>query len=337
MAQESLRKRSNTIAGSSDTANHPPHRGHRPRRSTNEAWSLAPAISPIEKPEVSLPFRFGVEFELQLRARTSSRIVSPESGASVSAKRRFNLNLLGDIASILSERGMTARGYDAAEGGEMDFTVWTVMLDGSLSKSHMDEGFYPVEIVTPILVGDESWPGIIDKFWIVLLENFEVRLDASAGTHIHISCSRQQIVDIMCPNREKYFAWNLLPSGDGGSGSVEFRRPPPVATAKKAKHWIAFTMSFVHMALRASPETLAAKIAEAERWGDVSHPDFQEDILKSARELGIDFQLDVRLCQEDDVQRLHFTMINEAARTWLQSLNLGYKFTNLPKSLCSTR
>ncbi|KAI0447785.1 hypothetical protein F4803DRAFT_571461 [Xylaria telfairii] len=150
--------------------------------------------------------------------------------------------------------------------------------------------------------------------------------------------TRQQIVDMMCPNRARFFAWNLLPSDDGGSGSVEFRRPPGVATAKKAKHWVAFTMSFVHLALRCGPEALVAKVAKAEHWGDVRHPDFQEDLLRSARELGIDYQLDPRLLQEDDVGKLHITMMTEPSRRWLQGFNRGYKFIGVGTKLgCSIK
>ncbi|KAI0447786.1 hypothetical protein F4803DRAFT_545843 [Xylaria telfairii] len=162
----------------------------RHRRSTSQQWSDTLSSSPpAEDREVSLPFHFGAEFELQLRARTASNIALPAADASVSSQRRFNINLLGDIARLLSQGGMAARAFDASEDEEMDFAKWTVMLDGSLSKGHIKEGFYPVEIVTPILVGDKSWPGILDKFWGVLLANFEVRLDTTAGTHIHISWS----------------------------------------------------------------------------------------------------------------------------------------------------
>ncbi|KAL8713432.1 MAG: hypothetical protein Q9225_006786 [Loekoesia sp. 1 TL-2023] len=61
------------------------------------------------------------------------------------------------------------------------------------------------------------------------------------------NASRDAIIDYICP--DKYRAWNFLPSRTGGTGSIEFRRPPGVVTAKKAKHWIAFTMTFVEMAI----------------------------------------------------------------------------------------
>ena len=59
------------------------------------------------------------------------------------------------------------------------------------------------------------------------------------------------IVDYVCP--DKFRAWNFLPSRTGKPGSSEFRRGPGVVTAKKAKHWIAFTMAFVDMAVQLNP------------------------------------------------------------------------------------
>ncbi|KAI1477317.1 hypothetical protein F4774DRAFT_389638 [Daldinia eschscholtzii] len=57
------------------------------------------------------------------------------------------------------------------------------------------------------------------------------------------SMDRYEIVDFISPS--KYFAWNLRPLKEAKPGSVEFRRSTGVDTAKKAKHWIAFTMAFV--------------------------------------------------------------------------------------------
>lgn len=70
------------------------------------------------------------------------------------------------------------------------------------------------------------------------------------------NASRDDVVHYICP--DKYRASNFLPSRTGGTGSTEFRRPPGVVTAKKAKHWIAFTMTFVEMAIQFNPSALAA-------------------------------------------------------------------------------
>lgn len=136
---------------------------------------------------------------------------------------------------------------------------------------------------------------------------------------------RDELVRLVCP--DKYRAWNFLPAREGKAGSIEFRRPPGVSTAKKAKHWVAFTMSFVYLAIRANPSCLSSRVQESVGLDSIHHPDFLEDLLHCARELGIDDQLDVRLIQPDDVDRLHITMAQPEAVAWLRSLNLGYNFT----------
>lgn len=45
----------------------------------------------------------------------------------------------------------------------------------------------PVEIVTPIILGDDKWGSKIETFWAVLQPKFEVLLDTTSGTHINIS------------------------------------------------------------------------------------------------------------------------------------------------------
>ena len=67
-----------------------------------------------------------------------------------------------------------------------------------------------------------------------------------------------EIVRYVCP--DKYRAWNFLPCKTGGTGSIEFRRPPGVVTAKKTKHWIAFTMAFVDMAVQFDPSVLPSLV-----------------------------------------------------------------------------
>ncbi|KAI1465084.1 uncharacterized protein F4812DRAFT_439479 [Daldinia caldariorum] len=127
---------------------------------------------------------------------------------------------------------------------------------------------------------------------------------------------RDEIVDFISPS--KYFAWNLQPSKDGKSGSIEFRRPPGVDTAKKAKHWIAFTMAFVWMSVKFSPEAFIDASSKVKgNFRKLYHPDFQEQLLLSARDIGEYSNLDPRLQQEDDMQNLHITMMDKASFEWL--------------------
>jgi Putative amidoligase enzyme len=50
----------------------------------------------------------------------------------------------------------------------------------------------------------------------------------------------------LCQNR--YVSWNFA-QVLGGSGTIEFRRPPGVKTPAEANHWIAFTLGYVAHAM----------------------------------------------------------------------------------------
>ncbi|OTB11902.1 hypothetical protein K445DRAFT_26158 [Daldinia sp. EC12] len=137
---------------------------------------------------------------------------------------------------------------------------------------------------------------------------------------------RYEIVDFISPS--KYFAWNLRPLKEGKSGSVEFRRSTGADTAKKAKHWIAFTMAFVWMSVKFSPETFID--ASSRIQGDfrkVYHPGFQDRLLESAREIGEYWNLDPRLQQEDDLENLHITLMDNASFEWLNRKRRGYHWS----------
>ncbi|KAK2872131.1 hypothetical protein FQN49_002541 [Arthroderma sp. PD_2] len=53
----------------------------------------------------------------------------------------------------------------------------------------------------------------------------------------------QHIMIELCPDR--YVSWNFRNLAGGGSGTVEFRRPPGVKTSLESRHWIAFTLAYV--------------------------------------------------------------------------------------------
>lgn len=119
---------------------------------------------------------------------------------------------------------------------------------------------------------------------------------------------RDQICQYICP--DKYRAWNFNPSKTGGSGSIEFRRPPGVVTAKKAKHWIAFAMTFVEMAIQFNPSALAAYMVDnLPELNSAYHTDFQDHFLACARRLGTYAILDPRLQQSDEPRSLHITLM----------------------------
>ena len=255
-----------------------------------------------------------------------------------------------------------------------------------------------MEIVSPLIIADAIWVQVIDTFWSVLLQHFELRRDTSCGFHIHTSTatgnyslaqirmmakaiifwepatarcapdSRQDrilgfcksnikypvpvasylsgpgplrglqyaydyidtlgidaIVDFICP--DKFRAWNFRPCRTGGHGSIEFRRAPGVVTAKKTKHWIAFTLAFIEMAIQFNPSFLAGQVQSAPRLSQISYPDFEEQLLACAKRLGVYPQLDPRLRQSDEPKTLHITTMSPRELRLLQHIDPEYTFS----------
>ena len=110
----------------------------------------------------------------------------------------------------------------------------------------------------------------------------------------------------------------------GGHGSLEFRRPPGVATAKKAKHWIAFAMTFLDMAIQFNQVGLSTAVQTASRLKEVYHPDFEKQLLTCARRLSTFPILDARLRQQDDPRSLYISNMVDEDLTWLTSIDADY-------------
>jgi hypothetical protein len=144
--------------------------------------------------------------------------------------------------------------------------------------------------------------------------------------------SRDDIVSYVCP--DKHRAWNFLPARESGHGSVEFRRPPGVVNGKKAKHWIAFTMAFVDMAMRNDLDQISRGIAkDYHRRREVvstSRPstEFDDLLLASAQHLGLYSTLDPRLRQSDEPRSLHITMMRPDYFAWLQKFDEEYHLSD---------
>ncbi|KAI4187347.1 MAG: hypothetical protein LQ346_005511 [Caloplaca aetnensis] len=137
---------------------------------------------------------------------------------------------------------------------------------------------------------------------------------------------RGAVIQYICP--DKYRAWNFLPSRTGGTGSIEFRRPPGVVNAKKAKHWIAFTMTFVEMAIQFNPSALAAYMVEhIPHLNSSYHTDFEDQFLDCARRLGVYAVLDPRLKQSDEPRTLHITLMTRARLEMLRALDVDYQLS----------
>ena len=139
------------------------------------------------------------------------------------------------------------------------------------------------------------------------------------------NATRDQVVDYICP--DKYRAWNVLPSKQDGFGSIEFRRAPGVVTAKQSKHWIAFTMAFIEMAMQFNPDPFACYVQSNPVFQDLSFADFEMKLLACAKQLGIYAQLDPRLRQTDNPRTLHITTMDADSLRWLQQYDKDYMYS----------
>ncbi|KAL8730745.1 MAG: hypothetical protein Q9181_004551 [Wetmoreana brouardii] len=365
---------------------HPSFVERRPRADTDSfRTSNLPVYVPTSAPAAHdhLPFSFGAEFELIICPRHGK---VPDSDADHGVFNRFGRDLPKELAGILSASGMRAEYYDPAEEKTIDYDHWNVMLDGSVSRKYRRDGFYPVEIVTPVIRATPDWVSLIDRFWSVLNQYYECLRDTTCGFHVHISpvtksysddqirqlakaivfwgpataecappsrqdnvqdfcksnfdaddpttgslrghgdvfqyidnASRDEVIKFVCP--DKYRAWNLLPSKFRGSGSIEFRRAPGVETAKKAKHWIAFTMAFIEMAMQFNPNDLARYAQSNPVLHDLTFQHFESTLLDCARQIDVYVQLDPRLRQPDNPRTLHITTMQKDRIRILQQLD----------------
>ncbi|KAH7143713.1 hypothetical protein EDB81DRAFT_935112 [Dactylonectria macrodidyma] len=148
---------------------------------------------------------------------------------------------------------------------------------------------------------------------------------AAVYRHIDKLSVRDEIVDFICPS--KHYAWNFRPSRTGRAGSIEFRRPPGVSTCKKATHWVAFTLSFVWMAMRFESEYYIQQFDKTELPNNGNHPDFQRLLLKAADQIGESVHLDPRLLQQDDPDKLHITNMSQEAFNWLKEQDCRYQWS----------
>ncbi|KAH3908047.1 hypothetical protein HBI56_150000 [Parastagonospora nodorum] len=121
----------------------------------------------------------------------------------------------------------------------------------------------------------------------------------------------------MCP--DKCRAWNFLPAKDTGHGSVEFRRPPGVVNSKKSKHWIAFAMAFIEMAMQQG-----TSIEQLGNQRPARQDNFDALLLGAARSIDEYATLDARLYQSDEPTSLHITMMNDQQLGYLLRIDKDY-------------
>ncbi|EFR00444.1 hypothetical protein MGYG_03446 [Nannizzia gypsea CBS 118893] len=125
---------------------------------------------------------FGIEMELLIKPLAETLPLVTKHGYRPENIPRLNMIAVHKaLVEVLLERNFPAELYDEDSGYQ---SKWQVAADASI-RSNGD--FVGVEIISKILYINSEWTTEVDRFWGILIDNFEVRGDSSCGTHIHFS------------------------------------------------------------------------------------------------------------------------------------------------------
>ncbi|GBF61303.1 hypothetical protein TMEN_3783 [Trichophyton mentagrophytes] len=126
---------------------------------------------------------FGIEIELLIKPLAGVLPLLAKHGHRPNNIPRLNMIAVHKtLVEVLTERSFPAELYNE----DSDYQEkWQVAGDASIRSN--DDGFVGVEIITCILYINSGWAVQLDRFWNILLANFEVRGDPSCGTHVHFS------------------------------------------------------------------------------------------------------------------------------------------------------
>ncbi|KAL8663546.1 MAG: hypothetical protein Q9202_003734 [Teloschistes flavicans] len=308
--------------------------------------STLPVYAPTSTPTTRdhLPFSFGAEFEMIVRPRHGK---IPEADTNNQLCRKFGLALLKEIAKALSAAGIPAAAFDPCDDEDIDYTIWNhyecrrdatcgfhVHISPVTQKYSDDQirqlakaiifwGPATAQCAPPSRQDDVQSFCKSNVSASVTME--DSLLGRGEAFNFIDNTYRDDIVKFICP--DKYRAWSLLPSKLRGTGSIEFRRAPGVTPTKQAKHWIAFTMSFIEMAVQFNSDKLARYKTSNPLLRDLTFQDFETRLLDCARQIGVYAQLDPRLRQPDNPRTLHITAMSEARLRHLQQLDKDYRYS----------
>ncbi|KAF8870757.1 putative amidoligase, partial [Gymnopilus junonius] len=124
---------------------------------------------------------FGVEIELLVKPLPELDSFLMEKGFD-----RKNRNLIYEgIVSVLSGVSISSKIRDPSKKEPQEFHNWYITYDSSISER---PEFYAVELVSPIFssTNPQEWKESVNAIWMALNANFEVSMDSSCGTHIHV-------------------------------------------------------------------------------------------------------------------------------------------------------
>lgn len=132
-------------------------------------------------------FSFGLEFELLLRPKRDASVLDR-------LKLKGYNNTTGEQSGVLSieqynDNWTSIRRYFINKcHWNRPEAPWRIEVDSSISAANWSgPSYYGFEFITPPFeLNNKAWDTQIRAFWEALSESFEILLDPSCSTHIHV-------------------------------------------------------------------------------------------------------------------------------------------------------
>ncbi|MCJ1429830.1 hypothetical protein MMC29_007745 [Sticta canariensis] len=136
---------------------------------------------------------FGVELEFIVRFSPESYkddpVVAEERRRSLGKDSTADLHqaygslVRKDMVKLLNENGIPANGFDDFN---KDFKMWNVYTDSTVVPLDSSEGWYPIELISPVLVYSAAALEKIERVVELLVSNFALYANESCGLHVHV-------------------------------------------------------------------------------------------------------------------------------------------------------
>ncbi|EFR04945.1 hypothetical protein MGYG_07946 [Nannizzia gypsea CBS 118893] len=124
---------------------------------------------------------FGVEMELLVKPKDNLFPMLVEYGYKQNNIQRINRNV---VHAVIVKKFLEEEfPMELATEDSQYICNWLVASDSSIKES---SGFFGVEVITRILYTNKDWVEEINDFWEILNLHFEILVDPSCGTHIHV-------------------------------------------------------------------------------------------------------------------------------------------------------
>ena len=136
---------------------------------------------------------YGVELEFIVRFSPESykdapvvaeeRRRSMESDSTTDLHHTYGSLVRKDMVKLLNENGIPANGFD---GFNKDFKMWNVDTDSTVVPLDTSAGWYPIELISPVLVYSAAALEKIEIVLELLVSNFTLYANESCGLHVHV-------------------------------------------------------------------------------------------------------------------------------------------------------